>query len=676
MSIAEDKWSIHQSSQVPPSSQHQHPEISSQVSSMPAENFMQSFTYDGQAPQGQMHQQIDFCAAHVFSVISYHNEHSIKPAFYLCFVQTGFGYASWAVHCNNGVMFIPPKQEIDTTPNRSQNQYQSSVSMSAPVTPSTPRQNGSPIGTPITPVSAPPDCKNDNRPTITANPYHATQFQQQVIRKRRDNSLGFPPDAGPFFSQTQQHHNIYSMDRSNSYKLRINSKVDRGFFLADNDWTCYRRNYFQISSAFSVTGTSHAINESEVPCLIEVEGQFHTVTHFSLGISARVSNSDKKIELVQHTPKRDKGPQMTPVPKPIRAGGNLNLSSVGTNTNIVTFERIQFKTATANNGKRRAAQQYYVVMVDLYAHVESGDPYRVATATSAPLVVRGRSPGHYADSHDRFNPIGMHPTFPNDGRQHITFPGPNSAPGMMPPDFNAPPFPGPYGQYPPFQGYPPNGPMRNDALSIMMSTGAPNPAAPHYHSQHPPHYMVQNIHEGENPNPEMYNNPNMDPNNLEVSTSTAPATFANFESRPITTSASDSPAVTGAKPYMKIEIPQSSQVPNLPNHPLTSPVFHSQEYVESFGMYHNNGHPAHAAAVHSGGYHSDSEQHHSNGPNKQKDDTQQNSENIQDQPSPQVNGGDNNVQSNNINPNDKGSKSPVSVNGTNESATKINPRSK
>src|SRR6185295_14899842 len=200
--------------------------------------------------------------------------------------------------------------------------------------------------------------------------------------------------------------------------------------------------------------------------LLEVDGQFHTVTQFLLGITARVSNSDKKIELVQHTPKRDKGPQMVPVPKPIRAGGNLNLSSVGSNSNIVTFERIQFKTATANNGKRRAAQQYYVVLVDLYAQVENGEQYRVATSTSAALVVRGRSPGHYADNHDRYNPMAMNPAFPND--RHIGYPpqGPNGAP-MMPPDFNGAPFPGPYGQYPPFPGFPPV------AGGIMMAT-APN----------------------------------------------------------------------------------------------------------------------------------------------------------------------------------------------------------
>jgi len=538
MNITEDKWSLQQQPQVPPSPHHPHPAMSPQMNGMPPDNFMQPFQYDGQT-QNQMHPQQIF------------------------------------------------------------------VSMATSATPSTPRQqNGSPNNNQTSTSSSVTDRKvMDNRPAFTTSSFHAAPFQPGAVRKRRADALGFPVDAGPFFSQTQQHYNVYTMDRTNSLKLRINSKVDRGFFLADSDWTCYRRNYFQISSAFSIQGTTHAVNETEVACLLEVEGQYHPISQFLLGITARVSNSDKKIELVQHTPKRDKGPQMVPVPKPIRPGGNLNLSSVGSNSNIVTFERIQFKTATANNGKRRAAQQYYVVMVDLYAQVDGFEQsFRVATSTSAPLVVRGRSPGHYADNHDRYNPMAMNPAFPND--RHMGFHPSNPSGGpVMAPEFNGAPFPGAYGQYQPFTGFPPvtAGPMRNDAL--LMMTG-PNGPAPTFHNQHPHQsYMVPSISEtGQHAQIEMHN--------MEVTTSNAHnSAFTSFESRQIPTTGPNNVSAAGAKPYMKIEIPQSSE---LPDHPLTSPGYHSQEYVE--GYMYNSGHPANTASAHHGGYHSDSEQqHHSNG---------------------------------------------------------------
>lgn len=179
--------------------------------------------------------------------------------------------------------------------------------------------------------------------------------------------------------------------------------MDRGFFRADQDWTCYRRNYFQVSSTFDIHGMNYVLQGPEVPCLVRTDNQeLFQIDFFTIGVSARVSGSDKKIELVQHTPKRDKGPQMIPEPRVVSAGGNLHLASVGSNHNIVTFERMQFKTATANNGKRRAAQQYYEIVVDLYANSATGKSFKVATSVSAPLVVRGRSPGHYADSHTRY----------------------------------------------------------------------------------------------------------------------------------------------------------------------------------------------------------------------------------------------------------------------------------
>ncbi|KAG0347494.1 hypothetical protein BG004_007641 [Podila humilis] len=183
------------------------------------------------------------------------------------------------------------------------------------------------------------------------------------------------------------------------YDIQLAAKIDRGFFLAAKDWTCYRRNYFQLSASFAIAGLDAAMLP-EVPCLLERDGELVHVHRFLVCIGAHIQHGEKVIELVQHTPKRDKGPQINPRPTPIRAGGDVTNNTSSANGNVVTFERVQFKTATANNGKRRAAQQYYQVHVDLYAELETGEQVVVATAFSAPLVVRGRSPGHYADNEE------------------------------------------------------------------------------------------------------------------------------------------------------------------------------------------------------------------------------------------------------------------------------------
>ncbi|KAJ3009329.1 hypothetical protein HKX48_008027 [Thoreauomyces humboldtii] len=231
----------------------------------------------------------------------------------------------------------------------------------------------------------------------TSPSYYSLPPMESPTRRRRTDSMDpYAVNVGPFFKPTKQVYNLYSIDRARLYSLRINPKVDRGFFLADSDWTCYRRNYFQVSASFSACD-AHG-QEVELPCLMEMDNNLYTVTGFALGISARVGNGEKTIDLIQHTPKRDKGPQLVPQPRPVRAGGNPHqYNGIGTNNLVATFERLQFKTATANNGKRRAAQQYYVLNLDLYAQIDNGQQYKVAFIESAPLVVRGRSPGHYAD---------------------------------------------------------------------------------------------------------------------------------------------------------------------------------------------------------------------------------------------------------------------------------------
>jgi len=212
-----------------------------------------------------------------------------------------------------------------------------------------------------------------------------------------------------------------------SVTLSIHPKVDRGFFLAaeDNEWTCYRRNYFQISVAYSVSSPNpNMANEGLMTAgiMLDYHGRQERVTGFKLTIGARVYGSDAKvIDLVQHTPKRDKGPQLKPALNLMTPGGDVerhghhdisdsaddekaalsgNIQE-GEAPKVVTYERIQFKQATANNGKRRAAQQYFSLIVEAYATVlgaQGEEDIRVAVTKSSPVVVRGRSPGHYSDT--------------------------------------------------------------------------------------------------------------------------------------------------------------------------------------------------------------------------------------------------------------------------------------
>ncbi|CAO3663078.1 unnamed protein product [Rhizopus stolonifer] len=375
-------------------------------------------------------------------------------------------------------------------------------------------------GTPRPGPQSPPSIKR--QPSFSSS-YHPYATHPVLARKRGRSEL-FSAELGPFFSSTKPFDNLYSMDRSTLLTVRIQAKMDRGFFLAENDWTCYRRNYFQVSGAFAIQGLNHYYADQETQSYVQLDGVFHPVLHFSMGISARVSNSDKKIDLVQHTPKRDKGPQTTPNPKPIMPGGNLNMSSVGANQSIVTFERIQFKTATANNGKRRAAQQYYVCLVDLFAEIEGNQRVKVASCQSAPLVVRGRSPGHYSDNQERYeSSMAMPPPPPpQDDRFNPPFPRPPmTPPGVMASEYGSP---YPYSSYPP---YPPFNPM-NVQSGMLMSSAPPTPTSgPH---PHPPQqqsgYMIPSMSSdpssSESSSPDLYHGEFNQNNTLHEDTKTRP----------------------------------------------------------------------------------------------------------------------------------------------------------
>lgn len=237
----------------------------------------------------------------------------------------------------------------------------------------------------------------------------------------------------PPLMEMRMHGALSYSDAPNSQvKPDITGTIDKGFFLADNEWTCYRRNYFSCICSFHIPSSAHP--QATLHFTPTGSSQTYQVAGWAMCISAVVAENDAHtIELVQHTPKRDKGPIAPPDkirlnPKSPQAahhplghyaGADMGLPGSsrpyeqplyghplqhpGLHASLPTehtFERIQFKQATANNGKRRAAQQYYHLVVELYADIgqqgQGNEQFlKVAHRKSAKMIVRGRSPGHY-----------------------------------------------------------------------------------------------------------------------------------------------------------------------------------------------------------------------------------------------------------------------------------------
>ena len=256
----------------------------------------------------------------------------------------------------------------------------------------------------------------------SGHPFHLATSPMQL-----DTSASYALGSQPVppFEETKP---FYSLSDAAGTQIQpeIQAKIDKGFFKTEDNWTCYRRNYFSVACCYSLKPDVDPL--SEPIYLNRNNATREPIQSFSICITARVDGEDgKQIDLVQHTPKRDKGPMCQPemlelLPHPSGSMGmfpgtasgfgsthqlspdyeQAQFSSSGQTSNIATFERIQFKKATANNGKRRAAQQYFHIVVELFAKVPRGksselQSIMIAHRVSAPMVVRGRSPGHYQD---------------------------------------------------------------------------------------------------------------------------------------------------------------------------------------------------------------------------------------------------------------------------------------
>lgn len=236
-------------------------------------------------------------------------------------------------------------------------------------------------------------------------------------------------------------------------KLDISARATRNFFPLGDKWGCYRRNYISLSCSFSIA-PMHYPQEFYVN---DDSGNPAKIRSFAFGISGVVNDNDEEIrELVMHGPKRDKASERKP-PKVIVKPGPSGMVPSHFPTHSQhgmarmddmefltpegveqpsqppynhTFERIQFVKATANNGKRRATQQYYNLVVTLYADVNSkGAPnwVPIAKRKSEPIIVRGRSPSHYKDS-------GKH--VPSEPSRSTTSSRPHDIPELPHPSMN------------------------------------------------------------------------------------------------------------------------------------------------------------------------------------------------------------------------------------------------
>ncbi|KAI0477828.1 hypothetical protein GGR56DRAFT_638957 [Xylariaceae sp. FL0804] len=195
-------------------------------------------------------------------------------------------------------------------------------------------------------------------------------------------------------------------------ELNMSAELYGMFFVAEDvfggetagrplELTCYRRNLWQCSGQIIMPRhCSQVMNE---------QGRAVPITEFYASISAIESIEGKTTEIIS-IPWKNSNPALgegqetrvagAPPKIPLDLSGGQEID--GHRVSLpVAWKRLQFKSATANNGRRKGLQQHYVVQISLLGKMKvGGELMKIADVQSGPVIVRGRSPRNFDSKKD------------------------------------------------------------------------------------------------------------------------------------------------------------------------------------------------------------------------------------------------------------------------------------
>lgn len=235
-----------------------------------------------------------------------------------------------------------------------------------------------------------------------------------------------PPENHPPEASSIEHNNkllgfsmpVYSFTLLD-YSLRrtslsLSAQLHGMFFLAESPWTtspgdtappplaeltCYRRNLFQITGSVTLPRTLRYIM-TEQGDRIPIIAQELTVsaTESVEGNSVKIISVPWKTSAANPAQVEDKVEKEPPsIPLDTMAGQDLDSDYA---TFPIAWKRLQFRIATANNGRRKELQQHFVVKLKIVATLSTGAKISVCEAHSGPVIVRGRSPRNFQSRKD------------------------------------------------------------------------------------------------------------------------------------------------------------------------------------------------------------------------------------------------------------------------------------
>ncbi|KAL8283910.1 hypothetical protein RQP46_005342 [Phenoliferia psychrophenolica] len=217
--------------------------------------------------------------------------------------------------------------------------------------------------------------------------------------------------------------------------------------LAMREWICYRRNYISIA-----IGLTCPTNQRTQLFTADPSKTAHSspITSFSISIDSRSHPSATPVVLLQFDPSRKLRLARPVDPQLIQLGLSSSPNSPSATQHAystppsssssssssafvptrerrssATFTRLQYRSATANNGKQSHTQERYIAIVRLDAVRADGTMEEVGRWTSKPFIVRGRSPKNFTAARrkearlDRASKSGANSRAPKRKREDV-----------------------------------------------------------------------------------------------------------------------------------------------------------------------------------------------------------------------------------------------------------------
>lgn len=243
-------------------------------------------------------------------------------------------------------------------------------------------------------------------------PYSATEQPpyQEIVQDLRDDGskLSVNHDHKLLsFRKVQDKHTIVD-HHGRMQQLELSAQLHGMFFLSEMpsnagdgsilqpELTCYRRNLFQISgSLITPRGQLSIITET---------GENMPVSNTEVTISAIESVDGHPVRLIvipwktppPNSPEVNQAPDQEPPSLPLIPFQEDGSDSDGEYAVYpIGWRRLQFRIATANNGRRKELQQHFVLHLKVMGTLSNGSKIVLTEATTAPIVVRGRSPRNF-----------------------------------------------------------------------------------------------------------------------------------------------------------------------------------------------------------------------------------------------------------------------------------------